>query len=146
MNYTMIELEDIVEIADVFKTTFNSPPWNDSWSKESAVNRINLQISNINSLGFKATHNNIPIGFVLGNYTGFPEGTGFFIDDLCINPDYQNMGIGKALLEAVENDLKNRNINIIITTTAKGMKSFDFYINNGFNENSATVGLFKIIK
>ncbi len=146
MEYSKIENNDLEDLSNLFRIVFNSEPWNDSWTEKSSINRINLQLLNINSVGFKATSENKILGFVLGYLTGLPDGTGFFIEDLCVHPKEHNNGIGKALISELEKYLTDNNIRLAITTTAKGFDSYQFYINNGFIDNKTTVGLFKIIK
>ena len=146
MDYSRIQKNDSESLSELFKLVFNSEPWNDNWTSESSKNRIDLQLANINSVGFKAVHNDKMLGFILGYLTGLPDGIGFFIEDLCVHPEDHNKGIGKGLMGELENFLTRKDIRLALTTTAKGFDSYHFYINNGFIDNKTTVGLFKILK
>ena len=138
-----ITKSDIRELADVFRIVFNAEPWNDNWTIQTAFNRISIQLSNKNCIGWKAIEKNKILGFVIGYITGLPNGKGFFVEDLCVLPDEQKRGIGKDLIETMEKSIMKIDIKTVITTTAKGLSAYEFYIKNGFIDNHTTVGLYK---
>jgi len=146
MELSIISSQDVNKLAELFMNTFNSEPWNDNWQLKTATQRIALQVSNPNSIGIKVIENEEIIGFVLGYVTGLPNGKGFFIEDLCVSNCYQNKGIGKMLMNNLENELNKKTIELIITTTAKGFTSHSFYLTNGFFDNPVTVGMYKVLR
>ena len=53
MNITIKNMtkENIADYAKLYMSVFNSPPWNDSWSEETAVRRISAMMSSETFIG-----------------------------------------------------------------------------------------------
>ena len=53
MNITIKNMtkENIADYAKLYMSVFNSPPWNDSWSEETAVRRISEMMSSETFIG-----------------------------------------------------------------------------------------------
>jgi len=60
-----------------------------------------------------------------------------FIDDLIVNKDYRNKGIGKLLLENAIKYAKDNDCEVIeLTSILSNEKAHRFYENNGFKKHS----------
>ena len=53
MNITMenMKKERIADYAELYMSVFNAPPWNDSWSSETAHRRVSEMISTDTFIG-----------------------------------------------------------------------------------------------
>ncbi|HHW30707.1 MAG TPA: GNAT family N-acetyltransferase [Clostridiaceae bacterium] len=62
-----------------------------------------------------------------------------YISRFGVLPEYQNLGIGKSLLEHVENALKTRGVKkIVLHTASKNKDLICFYYSRGFYVDSTT--------
>lgn len=52
---------------------------------------------------------------------------------MAVEPNYQKMGVGKALLEGLEDFLSNRNADFLWCNARS--KSLDFYLNQGYKKH-----------
>ena len=66
MDFKEIERNDVKELTEVFIAAFNSPPWNDSWSFETACKRLEQMMDGEAAFGIAAYENTEPIGMILG--------------------------------------------------------------------------------
>ena len=72
MNSEELEFDDIIEsdipeLASIYVETFNSPPWNDEWTIETASKRLGQMIHCEGFYGLKVYKDTILCGLILGN-------------------------------------------------------------------------------
>lgn len=70
---------------------------------------------------------------IVGSVRGRAEGGTCFISRLLVHPDYQNRGIGKKLMHAVENKFGNA-LRYELSTGHKSEKSLALYAKLGYRE------------
>lgn len=77
-------------------------------------------------------------GIVVGGLTAYElpmhqfEGAEMFIYDIAIKPDYQRRGLGKKLLQALEEYCKQKGISqIFVDASVEDLHALDFYQSSG---------------
>lgn len=134
MNYKISDMElcRITEYAELFVSVFNSEPWNDSWTKETALIRIENMIRTNTFIGKAIYFGNDLKGIILGQKEQYYNGMHFQIQEFCVKTAEQNKGYGSTLLQALENELSKIGIVNIYLITSKGEKTEDYYGKRGF--------------
>ncbi len=78
-------------------------------------------------------------GFILGTSTLFHYGRTFEINDLAVSSEYQQHGIGTALLERCLSDLKKQGIAAVHLITAGEGILPAFYEKRGFKKETEVI-------
>nr|WP_243122875.1 GNAT family N-acetyltransferase [Haloimpatiens lingqiaonensis] len=102
MKFEEITLLDINELSNMYVETFNSPPWNDEWSIETASKRLYQMINCESFYGIKAYQQEILCGMILGSQEQFYNGIMFNIKEFCVKNEMRNKGIGTKILTEFE--------------------------------------------
>lgn len=125
--YEEISIHHLEELAELYVETFNSEPWNDEWTIETAKKRLQQMINTEDSYGLCLYQNGLICGAILGNMEQFYNGMMFNIKEFWIKNGMRGNGIGTQLIREFENRLKDRNVNEIILFTSKGDFTEHFY-------------------
>ena len=131
-------------IAGLFVRVFTAEPWNDDWSDSDQLNAyIGDLIGQNNSLTLGYFDGPRMIGLSMGHVKHWYTGTEYYIDELCIDRQYQGKGIGTAFLKAIEAFLSERQIRQIFLQTENNVPAYAFYLRNGFRELTGHVSFAK---
>ena len=134
------------EVKEIFLDVFTREPWNDKWQDESQINNyLDDLMDNKNSLSVGFFKDNKMIGISLGYIFHWWEGDEYYIKELCIQRDSQNMGYGSVFLRELGEFLLARKIRAIGLTTERNVPAYAFYKKNGFIELDKTVFLARIL-
>lgn len=60
------------------------------------------------------------------------DGIEYYIDQFCVDYNYQGQGTGSLFIKLIENEILNEGLNAMILNTESGYPSEKFYIKNGF--------------
>ena len=132
MNFKEIELSDIDVITNMYVDTFNSPPWNDKWTFQTASKRLTQMMNCEGAYGILAYKDDIIYGMILGCEEQFYTEVIFNIKEFCINNKMKGKGLGTSILEEFQERLKSRGVSEIILLTLKGESPEKFYNKKGF--------------
>lgn len=124
-----IDLEKYVEL---FVSVFNTEPWYDSWTEETARIRIKNMMDTNTFIGKALIDNDNIIGMIWGQKEQYFDGIHFQIQEFCVRTNIQGKGYGTVLLDALKTSLKNDNISNIYLITSKGERTEGFYQKKGF--------------
>ena len=69
-----------------------------------------------------------------------------YIKELWLRPNYQGKGIGKTLVEFIENKYKKKGVNIIRLVAKRSAKAFKFYKKIRYREYKELVFMEKKLK
>lgn len=130
--YKELTKEHINEIAEIYVDAFNSEPWNDKWTIESAFNRISQMMNCEGFDGLVACEDEKILGMILGNHEYYYNGMHFHIKEFCVDLKLRGKGVGAQLIEEFTQRLKNKGIDEIILLTSRGDVTEGFYKKHGF--------------
>lgn len=129
-----IEEKDLRTCAEIYADVFNSEPWNDNWSIETAYNRLRDIYVSPKFIGVMYTNNGVIKGAAFGNCEQWYEGMHLNVKEMFVSSELQGQGIGTLLLNEIESEAKKTDVRTIILFTEKNCKTDDFYKKNGFSE------------
>jgi aminoglycoside 6'-N-acetyltransferase I len=99
---TNMEEHDVSEAAQLIQAAYAPSPWNEQWTLENGVARIQQLLSTPNRIALKAGGDNQLTGFAIGVPHHNHRGKTIYLDELCVLPRAQRRGIGASLLKAME--------------------------------------------
>ena len=139
MKFEEISLLDVNELSSMYVETFNSPPWNDEWSRETASIRLRQMINCEGFFGIKAYQDDVLCGMILGNQEQFYNGIMFNIKEFCVKNKMRNNGIGTKILAEFEKELRNKGITEIVLFTSRNDGTEGFYHKRGLKSYNSMV-------
>ena len=126
---------DRESITRLFVNVFTAEPWNDDWSDSDQLHAyIDDLIAQNNSLTLGFFDGPRMIGLSMGHIKHWYAGTEYYIDELCIDRQYQGKGIGSAFVKAIEAFLSGKQIFRIFLQTESTVPAYAFYKHRGFKE------------
>lgn len=143
--YEEITEAHLDEMASLYVDTFNSAPWNDEWTFETARKRLQQMLHTEDSFGLCVYQNGVMCGAVLGAMEQYFDGIMFNLKEYWVKNEIRGKGIGTRLFAEMERLLSERNVNQIILFTAKGDATEHFYHKQGMSSNSDMVFMTKRI-
>lgn len=139
MNEVIVPItsENLEQCIELYINVFNSDPWNESWTYETARERLTDLLHTPKFLGFLFYSDNSLSGFIAGNSKKSYQGLTFYLAELCVNNATQGKGYGSKLVHYLEDELQKREIKSLYFLTATGGLAEAFYKKNEYivNEN-----------
>jgi predicted N-acetyltransferase YhbS len=132
IKYKELSKEHIREIAEIYVDAFNSEPWNDKWTIESASKRISQMVNCEGFDGLVAYEEEKLIGMILGNHEYYYDAMIFQIKEFCVDLKIKGAGIGSKLLGEFIMRLKTKGIDRITLVTLRSQETEGFYKKHGF--------------
>lgn len=128
---------DIKAVSDVLISAYEDEPWNENWTRERAIIRIQAILCNYQAIGLKAADEKEIIGAVLGFVDPYSNEDFFYISELFVKSERKGQGIGTALLNALYKQLKANNIQAIQLMSIQN--NLKFYKQNGLEKDIVDV-------
>jgi aminoglycoside 6'-N-acetyltransferase I len=125
-------IEMLEECVELFMEAYNCAPWNDNWTRGTAIALLTCYYNTPKFVGLMAKSGNMIIGCGIGNIEPHYSGNVFYLRELFVSVQSQKAGVGRRLIAALKEDLQLMGIKTIILFTGKTI--FDFYIKSGFKE------------
>ena len=125
-------IEMLEQCAEVLMDAYNCAPWNDSWTKETAIRLLTCYYDTPNFVGWVAKSGTKTIGSGIGNIEPYYSGDIFYLKEMFISVKSQKAGVGRRLIAALKEDLQRMGIKTIMLFTSKDIG--DFYLKSGFKE------------
>lgn len=131
--------ENLEQCIELYMNVFNREPWNESWTYETAKERLSDLLHTPKFLGFlfKIDHN--AVGFVVGNSKVSYQGLTFYLAELCVNNEMQGKGHGSKMLQSLEDELQKREIKSLYFLTDNDGLAEAFYLKNDYVVNEDRV-------
>lgn len=139
ITYKNFELSDIPEISGLFIQTFNSEPWNDKWTVETAGKRLHQMVCTEDFYGLCAYEDGALCGMILGSMEQYFDGMTFNLKEFCVKNDIRGKGLGSKILCRFESELKKRGIKRIFLSTVRSRQTIGFYAKNNYYESKDLV-------
>lgn len=137
MKLRKITKPDLAACVKLYTQVFCSDPWNEAWTEEIAYERLLHFYESKGFVGVLAEDpkSNRLTGFVLGNIEPFYKGKLFYLREMCTHTQSQNKGIGKAVLQALETELRTHHVKSLYLATDNAIPAAQFYKKNGFSHS-----------
>lgn len=139
LEFEVMTPEDFNNCSKVLMLAFKENPWNENWTYEQSYSRITELMSSEISRGYIIKSKDKIVSMLIGRVTTYLNWKEFAIDEISVLPDYQGLGIGNKMLEAVKSKLQLENINYMTLNTKKGYPCVDFYKKNGFKQDDSNI-------
>ena len=117
------------ELAESYMRVFNSPPWNDSWTINTAYQRMHDLFRSQGFHGYAYWEDGKLLGAVMGETEHYFDGKVFRIIELWTDPSCRGRGIGRGLIEAV----RNNDCGNVYLITKNTPETVGFYRKCGFD-------------
>jgi aminoglycoside 6'-N-acetyltransferase I len=142
-NISAINENDIQNCAELFFKVFNGPPWYDKWkSVNDTYCYLYDYFKSAGFIGVKAELNGKIIGCIFGNTKRWWSGNVYQLNEMFVELEFQNSGVGTVMLETLNLAIKECNIKSIILLTHKDFDAMKFYSAKGFRESKNMIVMF----
>lgn len=129
-----IDKEHISKCSKLYIDVFNSSPWNDAWSIETAYTRLNDIYNSPNFEGVVYMENKEVKGAIFGNLEQYYNGLHYNLKEIFIHNHIQQKGFGSELLSYLEKRLQTIGVTDVILFTSRDMGISNFYAKNNYSE------------
>lgn len=126
---------DINKLVDLFIKVFSEPPYNETWTKELAFERLSETYENCEDFCLYIEDQGKVIGLIVCDTQTWHDGVHIFIEDVIVDPNYRNKGIGSKLLKKLEEIAKKKNIVSIDLLSNTKSKAIGFWKKNNYKPN-----------
>ncbi len=113
MQYRMYKESDIEGLAIAMSKAYSEEPWNEQWSSERAVRRVQAIVGNYQSIGLVAEDEGVIVGGLLGFVDPYADEDFFYVSEIFVVPEYKKQGIGRNLIRKLEEEIKERGISVV---------------------------------
>ena len=145
-QFRVLDSTELGEAAVLYRTVFESKPWNENWSDKEKLSAYIGDIAGMeNALNFGLFTEGRLIAAALGSVRHWWEGTDYILEELFVAPDMQSGGIGTRFMKMIEDELRKRSIAGIYLQTDNDKPAYSFYRKNNYDEMTARVSFFKKI-
>ena len=138
--------EDLELCARLLVETYNGPPWNDSWTQETAVRFLEEFTEFKRFFGFTLWEDGALIGAAFCREKAWWTHDEIYVEEFYIAPQYQGRGHGTLLLKAIEDYIRERGLAGFTLLTNRQMPALEFYLKNGFVQAEQIIFLYKNIR
>lgn len=139
-------IDDLDAVTTVFVACFNAPPWNDGWSFAAARDRLEAILDAHHFRGALAITDGVVIGLLLGQKERWVDAFHFNLQEMCVLPDHQRSGVGRALLRHVTEELRREGTEKIYLLTSPESGAAAFYSAHGYYTSRGRIVMASAIK
>ena len=131
MEFRELTQDTLNEAAALFVQTFNTEPWNDAWTQESACRRLSRMLEIKDSFGLCLYEGGQLCGIALGNEEIYYDGPEFWIKEFAVAQGHKGKGLGSNMMEELIRRLRERGVKRICLLTMPGQTE-RFYQHQGY--------------
>jgi len=144
MKIRKIQQNDLLACSKLLESAYGSSPYNEIFKEHTAEAYINNKYNNCKDNSFIVIDekDNI-IAFAFFNLSSWAEGPQAILEEVVVDPNHQNRGIGKELLDYAHQYLKSIGVKYIMLWTKNNKRLLKFYKNRGYSTTSDFVVMFK---
>ncbi len=145
IEYREIAAGDLDALGAMFAESFNAPPWNECWTRESACLRLRQQMDSAAAFGLAARCSGELCGLIIGRREHHFDGDTFEIREFCIADSRRGGGLGTRFLGELERRLRESGVVRILLLTSDGEATEGFYRRRGYRRSSGMVLMGKLL-
>jgi len=144
MKIRKATINDIKKIAKIMLTEFSKPPFNEKIRLKVVLDSLasHFKIGK----GLVAIADKAIVGVLTYKIEQYWEGPVILIEDFAVTEKYQKQGIGRKLMETIENLAKEKKIKSINLHAHKKSSAVKFYQKKGYKTKKDTILMEKKIK
>lgn len=101
---------DINKVLELFTKVFYESPYNEKWNKGDAIKRLNDLHKRAKDFCFYAEEKGEVIGLLFCSLLIWADGIHVFVEDIAVAPKYRRKGVGKKLVQKLEEVAKQKKI------------------------------------
>lgn len=117
--------EDFEEIAKIYSEEFSKTPYNEPWTLEKAIKKIEL-FSKYCDI-WKIISDNKTVGFIVINQNQWCPGEIIFGEEMAIQKEYQGKGIGTDTFKKIFQKYAKMGFKTYMGITNKNSRASNFY-------------------
>jgi aminoglycoside 6'-N-acetyltransferase I len=126
-NIRAVEEVDLSACVELFVDVFNAPPWNETWDRDGALERLDDCFRTPGFAGWVIEGDGKLRAFALGYRERYDQERHFFLKEMCVQPAYQRQGLGQELMARLCSDLAASGVRRVYLFTARGGPAEAFY-------------------
>ncbi len=115
------------ECAHLYVSTFNTEPWNQRWTLETARKKLAWTLRVPGFLGWVLSLDDGIVAFAAGYRQQEDEGEVFYLAILCVGPKAQGTGMGSRLTGHLEGELGKQGVKKVYLITRRDTPAQAFY-------------------
>ncbi|MDJ0703878.1 MAG: GNAT family N-acetyltransferase [Leptolyngbyaceae cyanobacterium MO_188.B28] len=143
MKLQPIEYQHLNECANLFISVFSNSPWNETWTQEAALERLEDCYNTPGSYGIVAIVEDTVCGFAIGHAERWYQDKHFFLREMCVQSTKQRNGIGSKIIDLLQRSLVSERVSVIYLLTMRDSPAEAFYEKCGFLKNSKMIVMLK---
>ena len=138
------EKKEIPVIAAIYKKEFSKPPYNENWTNEKTINKMNFFIKYYDLYTIKV--NKKIVGFICINPTFMCPGEVAFGEEMAIDEKFQGQGIGTWVLQKILEIYKEKGFIRFLGIADSEGKAIKLYNKLGIKLSKKDLLIEKILK
>ncbi|MDQ0242797.1 ribosomal protein S18 acetylase RimI-like enzyme [Bacillus fengqiuensis] len=131
--------EKSAEYIRLYASVFNEEPWNEHWTEQAALERLEDFMNTPKFSGFLLYDEGELVGAIVGHGRVVMDRLSFYVGDFFIKGNQQGKGYGKRLLRHLETDLKTKGFHRVTLLTMADSPAETFYEKQGYEVNNGRV-------
>lgn len=135
---------DLPIIAEIYLTEFSKPPYNENWTTEKAMKKMNFFKEFYDLYTIKL--DNKIVGFICINPLFMCPGEVAFGEEVAIKEEYQNKGIGTTVFNKIFEIYKKRGFNRFVGISDVNSRSKNLYKRLGINPSNKDILIERSLK
>ena len=127
-----VEEHDVERCAELFALAFAVPPYENHWDRDVAERKL-TKLWRIDPHYCLCAHvSGLMVGAVFARLDDWWVGECVVVEELFVHPRYQRMGVGSALMEAIEAQARDRGAKGMWLVANQKASAYPFYERQGF--------------
>lgn len=139
MKIQEAQKDNLKEISEIFMKETSKKPYNQKWTKRTALKKIKEFFCREKIYVVKINENVAGFAVIVADFKRKKA----LVDELWLKKEFQGIGIGKEFMKFIENKYKKQGIKYFRLVSNKKTKAFYFYKKLEYKENKELVFMYK---
>ena len=143
MKIRKIKKLDLPRCIEILEKAYGRPPYNEVFKDLNANLYIEGKYKYCKDNSFVAVNKDQVVAFVFIKISAWSEGLQAVLEEIVVDPDFQDNGIGKQLMEYVHGHLNSLGIKSVMLWAKNDERLINFYKSKGYFLADDFVVMFK---